>query len=121
MCVGGSAGCQRTRMERQVGARSRKESQVGKNPWTAVPVHRQAGRRQTGAGMPTGLHRAAWWWRAASCLTRPARPGEDLAVQTREEQGLLGRADPEATRLGEGARVGRLTAVTSLRLCRILF
>lgn len=43
---GAETRCQRPGMERQIGARSRKESQAGKNPWTAVPVHRQEGRRE---------------------------------------------------------------------------
>lgn len=51
---------QRTRTERQIGARCRKESQAGKDPWTAPPVHRREGRREMGAGIPTGLPRAAW-------------------------------------------------------------
>lgn len=75
--------------------------------------------------IPMGLNSAAWWWWMSSCFTLPVCPWEDLAVQTGEEQRLLGRAGPDATHVGVGGdrmkACGRLRAVTSLRLCRILF
>lgn len=78
--------------------------------------------RKMGAGIPTGLNSAAWWWWASSCFTLPACPWEDLAVQTREEQGLLGSHPLGGGGGGDTMKAcGRLRAVTSLRLHRILF